>query len=767
MRSFFVVHNDGRPFRSVARLLVAVLLVGGLGMAGLAPADAATGGPVPATANLMLASHISLSASANPALLGVPVTVTATVALISGNPETATGSLTFFDGGVSIGTGVLSGGAASWTGQFAEGSHNLTASYSGDSSYQAGISPVFVLPVTHASASAAIAFPGASGPNLTTDGSTVEATVSATSPLGGVDFPRTRFNVSFAGVAGLTSGNLQLQQQLTDQSWVDVQLSGSPLTGVVGAAAGVDLPPGTTVTVPLRFNTQPGTPIGPVSMTADLVGSADGGATFPNQLAHGALPVNIIRLPSATTVAASSVLTNALTAPVPMHATVTPNTATGSVDFLDNGVLTGTGTVANGVADYTATVHTGAHTITATYSGDGSLYAPSTTTVPAQITVTPAGGAVHALTPRRILDTRNGIGAPRGRTIPANGKLILQVSGAGNLPTHDIEAVILNMTIRTSSAAGYLTMYPSDQPAPFNVSSLTFDPNVITAGLTIVPVSASGTVTIVNHSTKPIDLLADSGGFFANQLTSLTLGGRYNGFAPFRLLDTTKTPMKLGAQVVVKMTGRSSGASKIPATGVASVMLEVTGNNPSGDGFVSAYPNLTPYPDSSVLNFSRHVTRANRVIVAVGTDGAIILKNSKLSTVGLLVEVVGYFTSETNTAGGTTYVPLKAANRLVTATWPNNAARYIQLAGRGGLPVYNAPQPAVGVIANVSARALTAATLISVYPSGTHPIATDLVIGKGLVVSNLIIARIENGRVILWNRSGNTGVNVDIFGWFG
>ncbi|MCW2549907.1 MAG: hypothetical protein JWN96_4367, partial [Mycobacterium sp.] len=37
----------------------------------------------------------------------------------------------------------------------------------------------------------------------------------------------------------------------------------------------------------------------------------------------------------------------------------------------------------------------------------------------------------------------------------------------------------------------------------------------------------------------------------------------------------------------------------------------------------------------------------------------------------------------------------------------------------------------------------------------------------GLVVSNLIIARIENGRVILWNRSGNTNVNVDVFGWFG
>jgi hypothetical protein len=766
MRSLFVVLKNDRPVRSVARLLAAVMLVGGLGMAGLAPAEAATGGPVPATANLMLASTVSLSVSANPALVGVPVTITANIAQVSGNPDPATGSVTFFDGAVSLGPGTLSGGNATYTGQFTEGSHSLRATYAGDSQYEPGVSPVFDLTVTHASATTDIAFPGASGPNLTTDGSTVDASVSATSPTGGVDFPRTRFNVSFAGITGLSSANLQLQQQLPDLTWAAVPLSGSPLTGVVGDPAGVDLPPATTITVPLRFHTQAGTPTGVATMTAALVGSADGGATFPNQLASHSQAVNIIRLPTTTTVSASSVLTNALTAPVPMHATVTPSVATGTVTFLDNGVVVGSALLSSGKADFTATMRTGSHLITATYAGDGNLYAASTS-VPAQITVTPAGGAVHALTPRRILDTRNGIGAPRGQAIPANGHLILQVSGAGNLPASDIEAVILNMTIRTSSAPGYLTMYAADLPAPTNVSNLTFDPNVITAGLTIVPVSASGSVMIVNHSSKPINLLADSGGYFANQLTSLTLGGRYNGFAPFRLLDTTRTPMSPGGQVVIKMTGRSSGASRIPATGVASVMLEVTGNNPSGDGFVSAYPNLTPYPDSSVLNFARHVTRANRVIVAVGADGAVIIKNSRLASVGLLVEVVGYFTSETNQAGGTTYVPLKSAVRLVAAVWPNNAARYVQLAGRGGLPLTTAPQPPVGVIANVSARALTAATLISIYPSGNKPVANDLIIGKGLVVSNLIIARVVDGRVVLWNRSGNTNVNFDVLGWFG
>lgn len=766
-----MVLKSGRPFRSALRIFLAALLVCLIGVVGFLPADANASSSIPATVHLMLTSNINLSSSANPVAPGSSTTITANVAEVSGNTFPATGTVTFLDGVVILGTGVLNGtGNATWTGAFTLGTHNLTATYVGDTNYNPGTSPVFALPVVPAAATAAITFPVGTGPNLTTDGTTVDASVSATSSVsGGVDLPNTRFTVSFAGIAGLTWGppasNIEFQQFLGG-IWVDVPLSGSPLAGIVGDPNGVDLAPNSTVTVPLRFITQPGTPIGALTMTTTLVSSTDGGSTFPNVIATATQAVNVIRLPTVTTVGASSVLTNALTAQVPLHSTVSPSVATGTVTFLDNGVVTGASTVSAGVADFTATVHTGAHLITATYSGDGSLYATSTSLVPAAITVTPAGGAVHALTPRRILDTRNGIGAPKGVAVPAFGSLILQVSGKGNLPVSNIEAGILNMTIRTSGASGYLTMYASDRAAP-NVSSLSFDANVITAGLTIVPVSAAGQVTIVNHSAKPINLLADSGGYFANQLTSLTLGGRYNGFAPFNLLNTSAKAMAPGASVIVQMTGRSSGASRIPSTGVASVMLELTGTNPSGDGFVSAYPGLTAYPDSSVLNFSRHVTRSNRVIVAVGTDGTVIFKNSRLSSVGLLIDVVGYFTSDNNPAGGTTYVPLAMANRLVSAVWPTNAARYVQIAGRGGVPPYNAFVPPIGVIANITGTAQTADTQMSVYPSGTHPIATDLVIAKGRTVSNLVIARILNGRVILWNKAGNTKVNIDVFGWFG
>jgi hypothetical protein len=766
MRSLSVVLKRGRPIRPVVRIFLAASLVCALGAVGVAPAFAAGGGSVPVTANFKLASNITLSSSANPALIGVNVTVTATVALISGNPASATGTVTFLDGGVSIGTGVLSGTDATWTGQLPEGSHNLTATYGGDTLYTPGVSPVFVLPVTHASAVVTTAFPGAAGNNLTTDGTTVDASVTATSPTGGVDLPSTRFTVSFPGISGLTNPQMKLEQ-LLGGSWVDVPLGGSPLSGTFGDPAGVDLPPGGTVTVPLRFTTQPGAPIGVLTMTSTLVGSLDAGVTFPNTLAIGTQAVNVVRLPTVTTVAANSVLTNATSAQVPLTATVSPSIAAGTVTFLDNGVVTGVGNVSGGVATYLATVVLGAHAITATYSGDGSLYGTSTTLVPAQITVTPAGGAAHALPPIRILDTRNGIGARKGIAVPANGRITLQVAGSGNLPASNIEAAILNMTIRTSSAGGYITLYASDQQASY-VASLSFDANVITAGLTIVPVSASGQVTIVNHSARPINLLGDSNGYFSNRLNSLTLGGRYAGLAPFRLLDNTKNGMKAGTSVAIKMTGRSSGASKVPATGVASVMLSVTGYHQNGDGFLTAYPaGLATIPDTSVLNWSKGITRSNRVIVAVGTNGTVIFKNSFRSTVGLTIEIVGYFTSDDNPAGGTTYIPLVVAKRLMTGNWTANKAKYVTVSGLAGLPRTTAFQPPQGVIANITAKALTAATTLSVFPNPGNPPAVDLVVGKGRTVSNTAIAKIAGGRIIIYNKAGNTNVAIDVFGWFG
>ena len=86
------------------------------------------------TINKEASTTISLASSANPSTYGGNVTFTATV------PVTATGTITFLDNGVSIGTGVVNpatGVATFSSATLAVGTHPITASYPGDSNFPA------------------------------------------------------------------------------------------------------------------------------------------------------------------------------------------------------------------------------------------------------------------------------------------------------------------------------------------------------------------------------------------------------------------------------------------------------------------------------------------------------------------------------------------------------------------------------------------------------------------------------------------------------
>jgi len=77
----------------------------------------------------------TVASSANPSSAGQSVTFTATVAVATG-AGTPTGTVTFKDGGATLGTVNLSGSAASFTtNQLTVGSHSITAVYNGDSKF--------------------------------------------------------------------------------------------------------------------------------------------------------------------------------------------------------------------------------------------------------------------------------------------------------------------------------------------------------------------------------------------------------------------------------------------------------------------------------------------------------------------------------------------------------------------------------------------------------------------------------------------------------
>jgi hypothetical protein len=91
-----------------------------------------------------LASTTALAASPNPANALQQVTLTATVKATTGAP---TGTVRFFDGGVSLGSAALAANGTSTlsTSFFSSGAHSLTATYAGDSIFNASTSSPYSL----------------------------------------------------------------------------------------------------------------------------------------------------------------------------------------------------------------------------------------------------------------------------------------------------------------------------------------------------------------------------------------------------------------------------------------------------------------------------------------------------------------------------------------------------------------------------------------------------------------------------------------------
>jgi hypothetical protein len=120
-------------------------------------------------------------------------------------------------------------------------------------------------------------------------------------------------------------------------------------------------------------------------------------------------------------------------------------------------------------------------------------------------------GRHHPVSPERLLDTRNAIGAPAGRIGTAPIKL--QVAGRAGVPAN-ATAAVLNMTITDPSANSYLTVWPSGLPLP-TASSLNYQPGLTVANLAIVKLGDGGSVDCLNAFGQT-HLIADVVGFFAD-----------------------------------------------------------------------------------------------------------------------------------------------------------------------------------------------------------------------------------------------------------
>jgi len=152
-------------------------------------------------------STVITSSSQNPSVYGSAVTFTAQVSSDAGTP---TGTVTFQRGSVTLGSGTLSGGIATYTTtptQLPGGNDSITAVYGGDFSHGGSTSPAFTQTVTAAPTATSLSDqpnPSSVGQNVTL---TAKVTAAPGTPAGKVAF---RSNGVLLGTMTLSSGTAAL-----------------------------------------------------------------------------------------------------------------------------------------------------------------------------------------------------------------------------------------------------------------------------------------------------------------------------------------------------------------------------------------------------------------------------------------------------------------------------------------------------------------------------------------------------------------------------
>jgi sugar lactone lactonase YvrE len=232
-----------------------------------------------------------------------------------------------------------------------------------------------------------------------------------------------------------------------------------------------------------------------------------------------------------------------------------------------------------------------------------------------------------------------------------------------------------------------------------------------------------------------------------------------------RLLDTRD--VGAGGPVLVGTTRNLTvtGVSGVPANATA-VALNVAAVSPLAPGHLRVFPAGEPLPTASVLNFALGKNTANHVITKVGAAGQISMYAG--NTTHVIVDVNGYFT---NTASGSTYVPVVTRTRLTTLTLAgavvgNPAASSVDVvvAGAGGNGA-----DAVTVAVDIGAINPTATAHLRVFPAGSPlPNASthNFVVGDSRM--NLVLVNPGTGGAItIYNASaGPLTLTVDTVGYF-
>jgi hypothetical protein len=363
------------------------------------------------------------------------------------------------------------------------------------------------------------------------------------------------------------------------------------------------------------------------------------------------------------------------------------------------------------------------------------------------------------LPPKRILDTRRGLGAPTGR-IGARSHIDLVVAGRAGVPKQGVVAVVLNVTGTGALGPTFLTAYAAGRALP-GTSSLNLRPGTTTPNLVVAEVGEAGAVRLYNDA-APVHCIADVAGYFTSTAAAglVTLPAR-------RAIDTrhgtglSAGKLAAGREASIKL----AGLGGVPAN-AASVVVNVTGTGASEPTFVSVWPDGLARPDVSTLNVVPGQAVANLAVVPVGEGGRIRFYNDR-GALHLVVDVLACFTPE----GPGGYVPVRPQRLLDTRIGlgapkakVGRSPVVVAVGGRAGVPISGAR----AVLATVTVTGASQPTFVTAWPGGSsRPSTSNVNVIPGQAVSNTVLVPLgPDGTVLLTHDAGEAHLLLDVLGWF-
>ena len=330
-----------------------------------------------------------------------------------------------------------------------------------------------------------------------------------------------------------------------------------------------------------------------------------------------------------------------------------------------------------------------------------------------------SGATYYAISPTRVLDTRNGTGGLSG-PFTNHAARTFQVSGGSSGVPSNARAVTGNLTVTGQTSSGYLFIGPVAANNPTS-STLNFPVGDDRANAVTVALGAGGTlsITFVAPSNGPTaHAIFDVTGYF----TPDTSGATYHAIAPTRALDTRNGTGGLSGPFT-NHAARTFTVSGVP-TGATAVTGNLTVTGQTSSGYLYIGPVATNNPTSSTLNFPVGDDRANAVAVQLGTGATLsitFVAPSNGPTAQAIFDVTGYFTADMS---GATYVPLSPTRLLdsrngtggLSGPFTNHAARTFGVTGGSSV----VPAGATAVTGNLTVTGQTSSGYLFIGPVVTN-----------------------------------------------